>query len=66
MKLILVHEKTGRPAVVGEVVTTFRGEKAVLEGWSEPYDAELLPNFKGRYYAFPCAVGSTTYNSWYA
>lgn len=23
-------------------------------------------NFKGRYFAHPCAVGSTTYNSWYA
>lgn len=23
-------------------------------------------NFHGRYYAFPCSINSTTYNSWYA
>lgn len=42
MKLQLIHSLTKKPAVVGDVVKTFRGEKAVLKGWSEPYDAELV------------------------
>lgn len=40
MKRILVHKATGIPVAVGDVVTTFRGESATVEGWDEPRTPE--------------------------
>ena len=42
LKCVLVHDSSNVPAVIGETLTDFRGDKCVLKGWSNPYDAELL------------------------
>lgn len=49
MKFVLIDEKTNRPVNVGDTLTTHDGEKVVLTGWSEPYDADFLKseNFLG-------------------
>ena len=42
MKLQLINTLTKKPVAIGDTVETWRGEKAVLKGWSEPYDGELV------------------------
>ena len=49
LKCVLVHEKTNKPAVVGEDLKDFRGDPCVLKSWSLPYDAdpEFLKTYTG-------------------
>lgn len=36
MKYLLIHEKTGKAAKEGDRVVSFRGEPAIITGWSPP------------------------------
>jgi hypothetical protein len=37
--LKLIHTNTGKEVAVGDEVTNFRGEKAIVTGWSKPKSA---------------------------
>ena len=37
MKRILVYKVSGQPVKRGDVVKTFRGEDATVDGWVEPH-----------------------------
>lgn len=42
----LVHKSTGKPVQIGEEVTDFRGDKAIVTGWDTPHS----PASTGRLY----------------
>ena len=44
----LVHKATGEPVYVGEEITDFRGDKAVVDHWEEPRNAAS----SGRLYVY--------------
>lgn len=60
----LINKKTGKEVKVGDTVTTFRGEKAVLEGFKEPHKSsstgKVYVKFEGAEWSdqfYPSVIG---------
>lgn len=60
----LINKETGKEVKVGDTVTTFRGEKAVLEGFREPHKSsssgKVIVKFEGAEWGneyYPSVIG---------